>query len=277
MHVVVLGSQRSGTSMVTRMLNICGHYIGQPAETPVFNQSNPRGYWEHVGFCAVNEKVLRQLHGSFENPPDVLEGWEVDPSLDELYDEARALISRTFAGQDNWGWKIPKTVLTLPFSKRVVPDLKVVVCVRNPLDYGSSINAYRNVGRAHALQLWEYYNITALMYTVPAERHIVFYEDFFPDFHNALDPLLDFVGLRRVVVGSQTDKKIADFHDEALKHHNSNIDDLISAQDVSDLTKRLYCEMRGGPPDGSQVAVIARSGGDHSHSACTRSRKRSGI
>ena len=57
----VLGSGRSGTSAVTRVLSLCGGTL--PGELADANALNPRGYWEPVEAGNVNDAILHR-HGS---------------------------------------------------------------------------------------------------------------------------------------------------------------------------------------------------------------------
>ena len=59
-----------------------------------------------------------------------------------FYSEARDIIERVFGGHDNWGWKLPKATVTIAFWRRLVPDLRFIICVRNPLDFAQSLGQY---------------------------------------------------------------------------------------------------------------------------------------
>ena len=46
MQLLVLGMHRSGTSMVTRLLNMAGAYFGPEGIATEANEENPKGFWE---------------------------------------------------------------------------------------------------------------------------------------------------------------------------------------------------------------------------------------
>ena len=63
---------RSGTSVLTRCMNLGGLYLGKP-EDLIYdpdNPSNPKGHWEHKEFVEINETILEYLDGSWDNPPE---------------------------------------------------------------------------------------------------------------------------------------------------------------------------------------------------------------
>ena len=46
--IVVLGAERSGTSMVAEMVRHWGAYAGEPENLRKGDEHNPRGYWEYT-------------------------------------------------------------------------------------------------------------------------------------------------------------------------------------------------------------------------------------
>ena len=138
--VCILGMHRSGTSMVTRLLNLCSLYLGPNDEmNPPEAQDNPAGYWENLRFLHLNEEILALLGGSWDHPPEVETAWWKQSQFDALRQRATALIAE-FEQHAPWGWKDPRTCLTLPFWLDVVPDLKFVFCLRNPLEIVYSLS-----------------------------------------------------------------------------------------------------------------------------------------
>ena len=140
MPICIAGMHRSGTSLLSRLLNRCGLYLGPDADILPAEPSNAEGHWENTRFIGINEALLAQSRcaWNFVRPQD--DRWE----LASCYDSARELAAQlvtTFAGREPWGWKDPRNSLTLPFWQRVIPEVKVVICVRNPLDVAQSLQA----------------------------------------------------------------------------------------------------------------------------------------
>ena len=59
---------RSGTSCITRIFNLCDVYLGQSLLEP--QHDNPKGFWENSYIFEINEKILKQSGGSWDNPPE---------------------------------------------------------------------------------------------------------------------------------------------------------------------------------------------------------------
>src|SRR4029453_4502858 len=117
--VCVLGMHRSGTSLITRMLNVLGVYLGPNERLMKPQEDNPRGYWEHQLITDLNDAILARLGGSWHEPPTFSPDWGRAAGLADLRRKAQAVIHEDFATAECWGWKDPRTCLTLPFWQRL--------------------------------------------------------------------------------------------------------------------------------------------------------------
>src|ERR1051326_5955411 len=122
MPVCIAGMHRSGTSMISRLLNCCGLDLG-PAETLMQPApENAEGFWESVPFYQLSEDLLRELGGSWFAPPALGPGWEASEALADLRRRAAALPAE-LGVKEPWGWKDPRNCILLPFWRSVWPDL----------------------------------------------------------------------------------------------------------------------------------------------------------
>ncbi|HEY2681804.1 MAG TPA: hypothetical protein VGI59_10820, partial [Candidatus Udaeobacter sp.] len=137
MAICIAGAHRSGTSMVTRLLHGCGLYLGSKDALMPPQADNPDGFWEHLGFVALNDELLEALGGAWDLPPRTNENLS-DERLDPLRMKARLLIE-AFHSAQIWGWKDPRNSLTLSFWEELLPGLKTLVIVRNPLEVAYSM------------------------------------------------------------------------------------------------------------------------------------------
>jgi glycosyltransferase involved in cell wall biosynthesis len=176
--------------MVTRLLNRCGLYLGEANDLLRPAGDNPAGYWENTHFSVLNEKILARLGGAWDVPPPMAAGWESQAGLAALRAEAKQLVDH-FQAYPTWGWKDPRNSLTLPFWKSVIPDLKVVICLRQPLAVAWSLNARGQSSLLFGLALWLSYNRAWL--STPLEECVVTHYDAYFN-----DPARE---LRRVVSG----------------------------------------------------------------------------
>ncbi len=157
MPICITGMHRSGTSMVARLLQLSGVYLGEEDELFAGRPDNPEGFFEHKRFYAVNDHILEVFKASWDQPVVLPEGWENNPELAPVYEEARSLVEEFNATGKEWGWKDPRSSLTLAFWKRAIPGLKIVVCLRNPVDVCASLTKRGYASVRFGLALWDSY------------------------------------------------------------------------------------------------------------------------
>ena len=191
--VCISGAHRSGTSLVTRLLHCCGLELGPESELMPPQSDNPEGFWEHLGFVAVNDQLLSELGGAWDLPPDPKEDFNTT-RLDPLRLKARLLIE-SFATATIWGWKDPRNSLTLPFWQHLLSALKTLIVVRNPLEVAHSMRQRNGSSYSFGLRLWEIYNRRLLEATNGKERLITHYDLFFQEPDLQLRRITNFIGL----------------------------------------------------------------------------------
>src|SRR5262245_46248222 len=185
--------------MVTRLLHCCGLEVGPESELMPPQADNPEGFWEHLGFVALNDELLSELGGAWDLPPRDDENF-TSPRLDPLRLKARLLIEKFDRGTV-WGWKDPRNSLTLPFWQQLLPGLKTVIVVRNPLEVAHSMRERNGTSYSLGLRLWEIYNRRLVEAANGKDRLITHYDFFFQRPELELRRITDFIGL----AGSKTD------------------------------------------------------------------------
>ena len=217
MPICVVGMHRSGTSVTARVLSQLGVDLG-PEETllEADAEDNPRGYWEQRGILALNDELLERLGGPWTDPPRLREGWHLSSRLDDLRRRADALLESTF-GDGPWGWKDPRCSLTLPFWRSVAPAMRVVVCVRHPLEVAESW-ARRGPGfdAGYALELWIEHTARALIDSEGLPRLVIHHQDFFRDLDGQIARLARFASGEDASVAPETAQAIRDFVSDDL-------------------------------------------------------------
>lgn len=68
MAVCITGMHRSGTSLVTNLLRLCGLYLGDEQDLMPATPDNQRGYWENRKFSDLNDEILAALGGTWDLP-----------------------------------------------------------------------------------------------------------------------------------------------------------------------------------------------------------------
>jgi glycosyltransferase involved in cell wall biosynthesis len=242
--ICILGMHRSGTSLVSRILNILGVYLGPEAHIMQPGPDNPKGYWEHYMLTALNDEILARLGGSWHEVPVFPAGWEVSSELADLRQRARAILQEDFATADLWGWKDPRTCLTLPFWQRLLPPMRYVICLRNPVDVSRSLERRDNFPFEKGVQLWLAHVTSVLRHTTGQPRLFVFYEDLMEDWPTEIKRLANFLGKPELAEEEAIRSAIQEFIEEELQHHRTSLVDAIDEPKFSFPAKALYVVLR---------------------------------
>lgn len=238
--ICIIGMHRSGTSMVARLLQRAGLYLGPEDCLLGADAANPEGHFEHTGFLAINDALLRHLGGGWDLPPRAAPGWQLDGALADLQAQALALVS-SFPADRPWGWKEPRTTILLPFWKSIIRQPRFVICVRSPLDVAKSLASRNQMPIDHGCSLWSSYMRAAIKDTAGCPRQLVFYDDFFRAEGRAVDNLLAFCGLAASAAPSDIGGAIR----SDLRHHRSEIAALLDDSALPLHAKLLYLGLRG--------------------------------
>src|SRR5436190_15658023 len=236
--ICIAGAHRSGTSMLTRLLHGCGLYLGPKDALMPPQADNPDGFWEHLGFVGLNDELLDALGGAWDLPPKTNENLS-DERLDVLRTKARLLIE-VFQSAQIWGWKDPRNSLTLPFWEDLLPGLKTLIIVRNPLEVAYSMRKRNGTSYAFGLRLWEIYNRRLIEAAGKHDRLLTHYDLFFENAEKELQRIANFVGL--------PDEKIhstAELVATKRRHTHFTIDQLVDARvsgEVIELYRALVAE-----------------------------------
>ena len=170
--IIIIGMHRSGTSMITRMLEELGLFVGMK------KQKNH----EAVFFRKLNDWLLSQSGGRWDHPEPIkylLTNTEVRAlSVDyirHLMKGPRIIIYlgwgkymryRTPENLDiPWGWKDPRNTFTLPLWIDLFPEAKIIHIYRNGVDVANSlkVRAEKKLARSKSI----YAKIKPLSWLLP--------------------------------------------------------------------------------------------------------------
>jgi len=153
--IIVLGMHRSATSLIAKGLHDAHVNMGNELLGP--SSSNIEGHFEDVDFLRLNMDILNAAGGRWDYPPPEKNIIQIG----EIYsDRIKALINEKKKNKKLWGWKDPRTTLTIrcymPFLKE--EDVIFVSCFRNPYTVATSLKKRDNMSIDKGVQLARIYN-----------------------------------------------------------------------------------------------------------------------
>lgn len=134
--------------MLTGSLQQAGLTLGDVVtEAP----HNVKGNRENRAIMLMQEDLLKCNGGSWDRPPGVVE-WE------SLHLAVRDLFISRFRDEKLWGFKDPRTLLTLDGWLEALPEAEFVGIFRHPSLVARSLNRRNHLPIERGLGLWQVYN-----------------------------------------------------------------------------------------------------------------------
>ena len=170
--VIIIGMHRSGTSMLARILDRAGVYMGYD-----LTEDHESWYMQRVNTAWMEKEKF-----TWDNPgvPQ-----NADSKLFNSYSFIRhyARIRKqpfkpfSFLAADSWGWKDPRNTFTLGQWMKIFPKAKVIHIYRNGMDVAISLykrnlnidytnkwHSARLENKLEGLKLWEEYAAQAFSF-----------------------------------------------------------------------------------------------------------------
>jgi hypothetical protein len=191
--LIIAGMHRSGTSIITELLEQGGMDVGG---------ANVDEHQEWTQFSRANRAMIGE--GTFLVHDF---GWTAPKTA--AFIEARCGYAEAVArwagrslsrrgSPSAWGWKDPRNCLTLPVWLAIYPNARVLHIVRDERAAALSLADRDHLDPDFGLTLWALYSerLEAAMASLPAERrHTVRYEDVMSRPEETLHVLFRFAGL----------------------------------------------------------------------------------
>jgi hypothetical protein len=176
--VVVLGSGRSGTSLLMQVLAALGMRVSE--ELIKARRDNPEGFFEDAPIVRIQADLLRAL-GAWPYHP-LPADWLARPAPAAAREALRRVLAQRLAPGGLWGFKDPRTAAFLPLWQGIFAEEDIapryILALREP---GSIIRSFMQAYGTPAEvaeQVWLQRTCDAIWHT-QAACHIVHYEDWF--------------------------------------------------------------------------------------------------
>jgi hypothetical protein len=164
--ILVAGMHRSGTSALTRAINLAG--VPLPSDLmPPSATENADGFWESQDLVRIHDAMLQSLHSGWNDPREIPGDWF---SGSTGADARRALIGwieKEMRGKDSLLVKDPRVCRLLPLWQIVCGtmgiDTYTVIPFRNPIEVARSLKARDLFPETNSFFLW-------LRHVLDAER-----------------------------------------------------------------------------------------------------------
>ncbi len=186
--ILIVGMHRSGTSALTRIINLLGADL--PVNLLPPQKDNILGFWESADICKLNDDILLSVglhwHHSGSFPSD----WIKSSSYNVYKERARELLQYSFSDSFIFVLKDPRFCFLLPFWVDVLQDagvqVKCILSLRNPLEVAESLYKRDGFSVEKSYALWLRYVLDSEMLSRELPRVFVTYNELLDDWRTTI-------------------------------------------------------------------------------------------
>lgn len=242
--VVVLGMHRSGTSAITRGLQVLGVGLGDKLMQPAIG-INDKGFWEDTDLYELNVEMLDALNINWAHVASI-ESADVEVLHQKGYLlRAAELLRRKFSGTTIFGFKDPRVAKLLPFWKDVFKDcqldVRYVLALRHPLSVVRSLSKRDGIEAERSYLLWLDYVFNSLSGSASDKRVLVDYDLLMQSPDHELNRMAQQLSLEVNLIELQNYK--TDFLKQGMRHSICSLNDLLLDAACPAIVKEMYASL----------------------------------
>ncbi len=260
--ILVFGMHRSGTSAVSRTLNLLGAKIGARLVGAI-DGNNRLGFWENADAVDINDQWLRDLGRSWYDMRRLPKDWMEVSASREAIENIRHFIRNEFSDTALCAIKDPRLCLFASAWLQAIAaegqHAGIVLVVRHPVEVVASLYARDGLSKGHACVLWGRYMASALRATVGLPVAVVDYARFLQDWREAIAGIGSALRLRWPIEPDVASSEIESYLDRNERHHVMPPEEAVSRDPLTLSVEGIYKALLLHGPDAVQTQdAIAR-------------------
>jgi len=244
--IMVLGFHRSGTSAITRIINLLGASIPSSLLPP--QPDNPTGFWESQPIIEIHERFLEANNSTWsaleDLPPSAFENDSGHAAREQLM----AFLTDKLSLADLWIFKDPRLCILLPLWLPVLERLGIrpvyLLPFRNPLEVASSLKKRNGFDISYSLLLWLRHTLAAERQTRGTHRAFLPYGELLKDWESCAGQIGRRLQLTWPIAPGEIKQQVGAFLSPDLHHEEATLHDLAKNPEVSEWVKVVYYGLR---------------------------------
>lgn len=220
--LLVTGMHRSGTSALSRTLNLLGARMGYGLQEP--DTDNIKGFWEPSEVVAIHEQLFSDLQFRHDTHLGIAEAQLHSEAAIVASDRLLHFMRSAFSADDAVVViKDPRICRLIPLWQQVLEraefELNIVLPIRNPLEVALSLQVRNGYPINKGLLMWLRHILAAERGSRTCRRTIVTYDQLMADWRGVAAQIghdLDIIWPRDI---DEAAVEIDAFLDDGLRHH----------------------------------------------------------
>ncbi|TCK28480.1 hypothetical protein EV667_2484 [Ancylobacter aquaticus] len=223
--ILILGMHRSGTSALTRTVNLLG--AATPQTLMGATSGNLRGHWESKPIVDLNDEILAACgHRWYSRRPIAVSPSEV-VRANGMWQRLRDTLESEFDGASTVVLKDPRISRLVPLYREALAEagygVEALLTLRNPLEVAQSLARRDDMEPRRALGVWMRYTLDAERGTRGLPRALVVYEDLLADWRGTTDRMKQQLGGHWPEMTPEVAATIDEFLTPTLRHHTIEV------------------------------------------------------
>ena len=244
--IVVVGSHRSGTSALARVLSFLGCDLAKHVMPPRYG--NELGFWEPEEVVNAHDVFLASIGSSWDEVGALPEGAFVSAAARELRQQLALLLHEEYGTSPLFVVKDPRISRLLPLWLAVLAELEIApaiaLAVRNPLEVAASLKARDGFTTTKSLVLWLRYTVEAEQNSRGRPRSIVLYDELLRNWQGVLARVGEDLAVTWPGRSHRATAEIENFLSEQHRHQVFDWRDVEGRADVVSWVKEAYFALR---------------------------------
>ena len=224
--ILVFGMHRSGTSAMTRALDLSGASLG--SRLVAESVGNETGHWENAFAVETNERLLATLGRGWDDVRALPDNWTAHQAARQAVLAIRSYAERDLA-VPLFAVKDPRLCRLAPIWLEALngPECRVcaLIVLRHPLEIAASLAARDGFSLGRSLLLWLRHMLECEAATRHLPRCFVRYDQLLQEGPAALQRIRADLSLDGLVADEAATAQIEAFLDAGRRHHVAGQDD----------------------------------------------------
>lgn len=233
--ILVAGMHRSGTSVLTRAINLAGVALPSNLKPPSPNV-NADGFWEPLAIKQFHDDILRRINSHWYDPREIPAEWFQSPLFEPYRVFLMEWIDKELGANDMLVVKDPRVCRLMPLwqeaCRRLGLGVHAVIIVRNPVEVARSLKTRDQFPEAQSFVLWLRHFLDPERFTRTGSRSFVSFESLMADRLGTIRRIARDLGLSFPIPDSELVPLLDEAIKPSLRHHVATDDDVSQAADT---------------------------------------------
>ena len=244
--VLVLGMHRSGTSALTRVLNLLGCALPEALVGP--SEGNELGHWESASAVVLNDEILASAGSNWNDWGPINADWRASGVRGQMVERATEVIREhkalgpLFALKDSRLCRLADLWLDAADSAGV--DTRVVLMLRHPGEVSASLESRDLMAPGYGQLLWLRHTLDAEHLSRGRKRVVCRFDRLLTDWQDTIDRVRQSLDLALPRNSPAAHAEVDRFLARDMRHHDAREDTGLGLLGASDWLRRTFEIMR---------------------------------